>query len=170
MVFFSLWWHEAASAATRDVVRSLIAEGRLEIVSGGWVMHDEACTTFEATLDQFAEGHLFARDTLGARPRRAWQVDPFGAGLATPSLLRAMGFESTRALVIRSCNNNDVCLQRISYRALTIVSLRACRTTEHSSLSGCQMSAGQPCLRTQWTGTATARRGLRRASILITLG
>ena len=39
--FFSMWFSEQ-SEETRQVVRDLVASGRLEMVEGGWVMSDEA--------------------------------------------------------------------------------------------------------------------------------
>lgn len=46
MKFFTMWWDEQTEAMKQDV-RTLVSEGRLEIINAGWSMHDEACPHYE---------------------------------------------------------------------------------------------------------------------------
>lgn len=50
MYFFS------AHPTKKKVVQRLLAEGRLEITTGGWVMTDEATSHIYGMLDQLIEG------------------------------------------------------------------------------------------------------------------
>lgn len=88
-------WKEQ-NEGTRDIVRKLVNEGRLEFISDGWCMNDEAATLTMTSLTKwpgvlgafvtvvfwiFDLNFRFLNDTtLGecGRPRVAWQIDPFG--------------------------------------------------------------------------------------------
>ncbi|KAF6131312.1 mannosidase alpha class 2B member 2 [Phyllostomus discolor] len=92
--YFRLWWARVASETQKQQVRQLLAEGRLEFVSGGQVMHDEAVTHFDDQILQLTEGHGFLYETFGVRPQFSWQVDPFGASATTPTLFALAGFDA----------------------------------------------------------------------------
>nr|CAD7194156.1 unnamed protein product [Timema douglasi] len=89
--FFAQWW-ESAHPTKRRVVRKLLDEGRLEILTGGWVMTDEANVHIYAMLDQLIEGHIWVKNNLGVTPKSGWSIDPFGHGSTVPYLLKASGF------------------------------------------------------------------------------
>ncbi|XP_063229651.1 alpha-mannosidase 2-like [Bacillus rossius redtenbacheri] len=92
--FFAQWW-ESAHPTKRRVVRRLLEQGRLEIMTGGWVMTDEATVHMYAMLDQLIEGHLWVKNNLGVVPRSGWSVDPFGHGSTVPYMLRQAGVGNT---------------------------------------------------------------------------
>ncbi|KAJ1061002.1 hypothetical protein K5549_002289 [Capra hircus] len=93
-VYFRLWWDGVASDKQKGQVRQLVAEGRLEFVLGGQVMHDKAVTHFDDQILQLTEGHSFLYETFGIRPQFSWQVDPFGASATTPTLFALSGFNA----------------------------------------------------------------------------
>ena len=74
-------------------VRQIVHEGRLEIVSAGWSMHDEACPHYEDMINNM-QGHQFALKELGVKPRVGWQIDPFGHSNANARLFAEMGFDA----------------------------------------------------------------------------
>ncbi|XP_059538930.1 epididymis-specific alpha-mannosidase [Myotis daubentonii] len=92
--YFRLWWDRFASRTQKLQVRELLAHGRLEFVSGGQVMHDEAVTHFDDQILQLTEGHGFLYETFGIRPQFSWQVDSFGASATTPTLFALAGFNA----------------------------------------------------------------------------
>ena len=62
--FFSRWWRYQTEE-TKQAVRQLVAERRLEFVNGGWCMHDEATTHYIDMIDQTTLGHLFILAEFG---------------------------------------------------------------------------------------------------------
>ncbi|CAF1413328.1 unnamed protein product [Adineta ricciae] len=94
MAFFWRWWNQQSND-TRDIVKQLVNEGRLEFISGGWSMVDEATTHYNSIIDQHALGAEFLYETFGdcARPKIGWQIDPFGHSREVASLFIQMGFD-----------------------------------------------------------------------------
>ncbi|CAF4844960.1 unnamed protein product [Rotaria sp. Silwood1] len=94
IAFFWRWWNEQTDAM-RNKVRGFVNDGRLEFISGGWCMNDEATTHYNSIIDQHSLGAEFLRDQFGecGRPKIGWQVDPFGHSREQGSLLAQMGFD-----------------------------------------------------------------------------
>uniref|UniRef100_A0A671Y3G4 Alpha-mannosidase n=1 Tax=Sparus aurata TaxID=8175 RepID=A0A671Y3G4_SPAAU len=91
--FFSKWW-ETADVHKQEAMRKLILGGQLEIVTGGWVMTDEANVHYFAMIDQLIEGHQWLERNLGITPRSGWAVDPFGHSATMPYLLKRANLTS----------------------------------------------------------------------------
>lgn len=92
MAFWSRWWNEQ-DQNMKDLVKAMVADGRLEFIGAGWSMHDEATPYYEDKIDNMAVGHKFLKDTLGYIPTIGWQIDPFGHSSTTANLFAKMGFD-----------------------------------------------------------------------------
>ncbi|RUS70932.1 hypothetical protein EGW08_021308 [Elysia chlorotica] len=92
--FFTRWYDEQ-DEATRNDVKMLVNEGRLEFILGGWSMNDEAATHYTAIIDNHKIGFEFLRQTFGecGRPRIGWQIDPFGHSREQASIFAQFGFD-----------------------------------------------------------------------------
>ncbi|XP_012271344.1 lysosomal alpha-mannosidase isoform X1 [Orussus abietinus] len=92
--FLWKWWLRQ-NDEVRQNVKTLINEGRLEIISGGWSMNDEGSTHYHSVIDQFTWGFRRLNDTFGtcARPHIGWQIDPFGHSREQASMFAQMGFD-----------------------------------------------------------------------------
>lgn len=92
--FFWMWWQEQTELVKMHV-KQLVENGRLEFVSGGWSMNDEATTHYLAIIDQMTLGLRFLNDTFGkcASPKVGWQVDTFGHSREQASLFAQMQFD-----------------------------------------------------------------------------
>lgn len=90
--FLDLWWQQASEHQQKSF-KNLVNEGRIEIMTGGWVMTDEANTHYHAILDQLIEGHQWVKRNLDFQPKIGFSIDPFGQGSSVPHLLAASGFD-----------------------------------------------------------------------------
>ncbi|KAM9840891.1 alpha-mannosidase 2 [Aulostomus maculatus] len=99
--FFSKWWNDI-DQQKREMVKRLLEAGQLELVTGGWVMADEANSHYFALLDQLIEGHQWIQRQLGVRPVSGWAVDPFGHSPSMTYLLKRAGL-------------NHMVIQRVHY-------------------------------------------------------
>ncbi|XP_053263598.1 alpha-mannosidase 2 [Podarcis raffonei] len=91
--YFSKWW-DGIDSQKKDAVKRLIEDGQFEIVTGGWVMPDEASAHYFAIIDQLIEGHQWLEKALGVKPKSGWAVDPFGHSPTMAYLLKRTGFSN----------------------------------------------------------------------------
>ncbi|CAF89893.1 unnamed protein product, partial [Tetraodon nigroviridis] len=91
--FFSKWWNDI-DEQKRAMVKRLLKAGQLEMVTGGWVMSDEANSHYFAMLDQLMEGHQWLQRHLGVKPSAGWAVDPFGHSPSMTYLLKGAGLQN----------------------------------------------------------------------------
>lgn len=79
------------NADTRSTMKKIIQRQQLELLTGGWVMPDEAVTSYFADIDQLIEGHQWLHHFIGILPRRGWSVDVFGHSASYPYILSSAG-------------------------------------------------------------------------------
>ncbi|XP_013915232.1 PREDICTED: alpha-mannosidase 2 [Thamnophis sirtalis] len=91
--YFSKWW-DGIDSQKKDAVKRLIEDGQFEIVTGGWVMPDEASAHYFALIDQLIEGHQWLEKAVGVKPKSGWAVDPFGHSPTMTYLLKRAGFSN----------------------------------------------------------------------------
>jgi len=63
VIFFSKWWH-LQTETTRETVRDLVKNGRLEFINGGWCVNDEATTYYADIIDQMSLGLKYSTISL----------------------------------------------------------------------------------------------------------
>lgn len=73
----------------------LLKNNQLEIVTGGWVMNDEANSHWLSIVNQLTEGHQWLQRTLNYTPQSSWAIDPFGYSATQPILLKEMGLQNS---------------------------------------------------------------------------
>ncbi|KAI6218663.1 Alpha-mannosidase [Aphelenchoides fujianensis] len=93
IAFFERWWAGLA-ASEQKRVRSLLHGGQLEIVTGGWVMNDEASSHVFSIVMQLFEGHEFLRNELNFTPTAHWSIDPFGLSAAMARVVHESGLRN----------------------------------------------------------------------------
>ncbi|CAK9296984.1 unnamed protein product [Gordionus sp. m RMFG-2023] len=81
----------------RHQIQRFVDNGQLEILSGGWVMNDEACSHYNDIINQMTLGLKMYKDTFGdcGIPKTGWQIDPFGHSAAQADIFAKLGFDGT---------------------------------------------------------------------------
>ena len=56
MKYFKQWYDKSDK---KEIIKSLVKSGQLNLVNGGWSAPDESITTYDDLLDNFLVGHRF---------------------------------------------------------------------------------------------------------------
>ena len=92
MSFFKKWY-DKQSDQIKQKVKEFISEGRLEIINGGWVLHDEAATYYKHLINNMRIGLKFLKEEFNYIPRIGWYIDPFGHSSANSHILSLMNYK-----------------------------------------------------------------------------
>ncbi|XP_050542919.1 alpha-mannosidase 2 isoform X2 [Daktulosphaira vitifoliae] len=87
--YFSLWWKDI-NQDTKNKVKMLINNNQLEIVTGGWVMTDEANAHYTSMITELVNGHQWLKENLNITAKYSWCIDPFGVSPTMPYILKRM--------------------------------------------------------------------------------
>jgi alpha-mannosidase len=87
--------HFDAFPHDRAFLRSLLADGRAELVGGTYNEPNTNLTGAETTIRNAVYGMGFQRGVLGASPESAWMLDAFGFDPGFPGLMAAAGLTSS---------------------------------------------------------------------------
>lgn len=90
--FFQRWWKEQ-SEEKKALVHKLVENGQFEFNLGGWVMSDEAATTYEDVINEMTLGAKFIYDEFHVRPTVGWSIDPFGHSKEIEALYADIGMD-----------------------------------------------------------------------------
>jgi alpha-mannosidase len=87
--------HFDAFPHDRAFLRSLLRDGRAELVGGTYNEPNTNLTGAETTIRNAVYGMGFQRGVLGAEPASAWMLDAFGFDPGFPGLMAAAGLTSS---------------------------------------------------------------------------
>jgi len=90
---YKLGWHKK-NDSMKERVKGFVKNGQLELINGGWSMHDEACPTYDDMINNMMIGHQWIEQEFGFKPKIGWQIDPFGHSNANTRLFAEMGFDA----------------------------------------------------------------------------
>lgn len=91
--FMQRWWVDQ-NATTRALFQSFVDSNRLELVGGGWTMHDEESTSVYSSATNMEYGLTWLQQTFNKKPRFLWQIDPSGHAALTPTLAAMLGYDA----------------------------------------------------------------------------
>ena len=90
--FLKHWIDQDAINNTR-LFKAAVATGRMEILNGGYAVHDNAGVYFDDIVSTYEYGREFVWQKFGYVPRTGWLIDPFGLSLTTSRLYAEMGYD-----------------------------------------------------------------------------
>jgi len=93
MKYFKMYYSRLTKEEKIQVGK-LISAGQLEIVTGAWVINDEACPNYEDIIMNMYIGHSFIKKEFGVIPRNGWMLDAFGHSAANAALFADFGFDA----------------------------------------------------------------------------
>uniref|UniRef100_A0A8R1XRC9 Alpha-mannosidase n=1 Tax=Onchocerca volvulus TaxID=6282 RepID=A0A8R1XRC9_ONCVO len=108
IVYLEQWWSRQ-NESIKSLTRKFIKNKQLEIVSGSWVMTDEATTFFPSTVDNIIEGQQYVYNELNVEAQVMWSNDPFGHGPSVPYLFTKTGIN--RGVINRIHNDLKIFLR-----------------------------------------------------------
>uniref|UniRef100_A0A914V5H3 Alpha-mannosidase n=1 Tax=Plectus sambesii TaxID=2011161 RepID=A0A914V5H3_9BILA len=93
--FFWRWITHQTDDVKQQVL-TLVNNGQLEFIGGGWTQNDEAATHYITIIDQMTLGLSKLNQLYGecGKPKVAWQIDPFGHSREQASLFSQMGYDA----------------------------------------------------------------------------
>ncbi|CEF69500.1 Alpha-mannosidase 2x [Strongyloides ratti] len=102
MSFLEKYW-DKKNSTEREKIKQLVKDDKIEIVTGGWVMTDEANSHYFAQIMQLIEGHEFLKNQFdNYKPKNHWSIDPFG-------------LSPTMAYLLKKSNLTNMIIQRVHY-------------------------------------------------------
>ncbi|XP_060071586.1 alpha-mannosidase 2x-like [Ylistrum balloti] len=96
VIFLHMWWKDSDSVK-RSMLKTLVHDGRFEIVAGGWVMPDHAVTHYVSLLVQIQIAHEWLSKEFQVLPTVAWSLDSFGHSPTLSYLWSQTGYNFTVA-------------------------------------------------------------------------
>ncbi|XGW19828.1 hypothetical protein V3C99_003566 [Haemonchus contortus] len=76
-IFLEHWWRKQNDTVRNDI-RKWVKQKRFDLVTGSWVMTDEANPYFPVSVDNIVEGFQFIHREFGVKPSVLFSLDPFG--------------------------------------------------------------------------------------------
>ncbi len=76
-----------------QLFKKVVDSGQMEIVNGGYAVHDNASPYFDDIINTYEYGREFVYKQFGLVPRTGWLIDPFGLSLTTARLYSEMGYD-----------------------------------------------------------------------------
>ena len=99
--YLTRWWKDPrTSSHLKDLFHTLMVSGQIEIINGGWVMHDEGITRYDSQIHQMTPGHdqllqIFVdrRHDSDLRLTTGWQIASSGSSPFTVHLHQWAGYD-----------------------------------------------------------------------------
>ena len=93
-IYYFKKWYESLDPSSKDQLKNLISEKRLEFVFCGYTVNDEANPLYYDIIDNIRIGHQFLYEEFNIIPKSAFFLDSFGHNAGNAHVISQMGFDS----------------------------------------------------------------------------
>ena len=146
-----LEWVKEQDPQLYKKLKKYIAEGRIEIVGGGWVENDTNVPCGESLARQELYGQKYWQEEFGSYVRLRWLPDTFGYSACIPQLLKLSGQDYFMTIKI-SWSNRTL----FPYNTFRWAGIDGSQVTVHMPPEGNYNSVAGP------KALLTAKKGLRK--------
>ena len=87
-------WYDGSLPENQFKMKQLIQDKRIEIVTGGFVVNDEATTSYNDIVDQIRLGQQFLLEEFNILPKTAMYFDSYGHSAGNAHLMAQLNFEN----------------------------------------------------------------------------
>jgi hypothetical protein len=85
-------WIDQDAINNTALFKKAVDTGRMEILNGGYAVHDNAAVYFDDIISTYEYGREFVYQHFNYITRTGWLIDPFGLSLTTSRIYAEMGY------------------------------------------------------------------------------
>ena len=92
MIYFIRWYNTELNEDSKNKIKNLINQKRIEFVLGGYIMNDQATPLYQDIMEQLRYGLQFLYEEFNYTTKTAWYLDSFGLSSGNTHILSSLDY------------------------------------------------------------------------------